>query len=150
IVAARLDRVVAPFRHLEPIQQRLRDDPLFPLGRPWQDRFLADRIDVRPRDVVNWAREGWRTEQETLRRIRGRAWLEGGGSRRPAIDVKVVPPTEEEIRAAIDRKVAEKVEELMRERQATPDTLPPDANHLTGLITRLLRQCLDAGPLYGL
>ena len=64
IVRSRLREFLAPWAGLEPLRRRLAEDDLFPLGRPWYDRFLRDKIEVRPRDAINWAREGWRQQQE--------------------------------------------------------------------------------------
>src|SRR5262249_14765773 len=53
------------------------------------------------------------------------------------------PPklTEEEIRALIDEKVDAKLREHLRQRQLEPQTLPPDADNLAGLLLTLLRRC---------
>jgi hypothetical protein len=145
IVAARLERFLEPFHELDPVRQRLEEDPLFPLGRPWLREFLEDKIAVRPRDVINWAREGWRREQEAMRRAGGPAWLAawGGGFAPP--DGEPVPWSPEQIRDAIDRKVAQKMAEQKALRQAQPESLPPDADNLAGLVFALLEQCWQAG-----
>ena len=54
-------------------------------------------IDVRPRDAMNWAREGWQREQQALQTLGGTAWLAGWESR-AAERREPVPLTEEEIR----------------------------------------------------
>jgi hypothetical protein len=147
IVAARLERFFAPFLHLESIAARRRDDPFFPLGRAWRATFLRDKIDVRPRDAINWAREGWRREQESLCRDGGPAWLDSWGTvPAPLADgMPLTPPTEESIQAAIDRKVTEKIHEQIRRRQAAPAALPADADQLAGMVLKLLRQCRESG-----
>ena len=83
VVAARLERVVTPFVALEPVRVRVQHDELFPLGRAWADEFFRDRVDLRPRDAINGAREGWRREQERLRQLGGAAWLRR--ARTPAV-----------------------------------------------------------------
>jgi hypothetical protein len=152
LVAARLRRALESFLDLEPVQRRVQEDPLFPLGRAWFEEFLQDKIDVRPRDVINWAREGWRREQEVLRASGGPAWLAGWGQpRTPAREV-VAPalPLAEPLQDAIDRKVAQKIDEHQAQRQRAPHTLPPDADNLSGLVYLLLEQCRQAGPRYSL
>jgi hypothetical protein len=144
IVAARLQRFLEPFAELEPIRRRVREDPLFPLGKPWVEDFLTDKIDVRPRDVLTWAREGWRREQEILRKIGGAHWLAGWGTRRRA-DGTPLEPTVEQLHHAIDQKVAQKMAELKAQRQAEPYTLAPNAENLAGLVYALLEQCQQAG-----
>ena len=56
LVHARLAEFLAPFGDVEPIRQRVRSDPYFPLGAEWARRNVEDKVDMRPRDVVNWAR----------------------------------------------------------------------------------------------
>jgi hypothetical protein len=152
IVAARIARVVAPFSHLEALQRRVRDDSLFPLGRAWRDEFYESRIDVRPREVINAAREGWRRQQEEITRLGVNEWLAGWGNEPVAIPApaKAPPPTPEEARSAIDRKIAEKIGEHVGRQLATKGALPPDAAHLSGLVAKLLRHCLDSGSPGGL
>src|SRR5581483_5206812 len=75
IVRARLERFLEPFAEADAVRQRTAEDALFPLGTAWADEFFRDRIDVRPRDVVNAAREAWRREQEDLGSLGGAAWL---------------------------------------------------------------------------
>ncbi len=76
IVRVRLQEFLRPFAALEPVAQRIQADPLFPLGEPWRRQFLHDRVDLRPRDVINWACEGWRQLQDRLRRDTAN-WLLG-------------------------------------------------------------------------
>jgi hypothetical protein len=138
VVGARLDAFLKPFAAVEAVAEHRRADPLFPLGRGWRERFFQDKVDLRPRDVINWAREGWRQEQEALSR-QGPAWLAGW----PGDLGPLTPgPAEEEL---IDRKVDEKIAEHREGRLREPGALPPDADHLAGLLFALLEQCRDAG-----
>src|SRR5207248_1683970 len=57
LVRSRLHHFMAPFERLEPVRLQLEEGPLFPLGQGWYARFLEGKADVRPRDVINWARE---------------------------------------------------------------------------------------------
>ncbi len=139
IVAARLEKVVTPFEAAEPVRRRLHEDDLFPLGRRWEEAFIGDKVDLRPRDVINWAREGWGREQEWLRKRGGAAWLEQWGRREPD-NGAVVEWTLEQIRDEIDRKTAQKMAEYREELRAQSETRPADAAHLTGLIAALVRQ----------
>jgi hypothetical protein len=147
IVAARLRQFLQPFASLEPIAQQLHDDALFPLGQAWAAEFLQTKPEVRPRDVLNWAREGWRREQEVLQKLGGPAWLLGWRNRRPA--PPVLPPPEK-MDEVIDHKVSQKIDEHISRRTAEPHSLMPDAENLTGLVFALLKQCqtvLSAGAL---
>ncbi|HEV3115734.1 MAG TPA: hypothetical protein VGY58_01695, partial [Gemmataceae bacterium] len=146
IVGARLQRFFEPFADLEPLQSRLRADALFPLGKPWADEFLQNKIDVRPRDVLNWAREGWRREQQHLAHVdRSEWWLHRAGEKHAD---GAAPPTAVQIQQAIDQKIAQKIAEHEAQRQAEPDTLAPDADNLAGLVYALLNECLDEGLSY--
>jgi hypothetical protein len=144
IVTARLEKVVQPFVRLESVRQRSRQDPLFPLGRIWADEFFRDKIHLRPREVLNGAREGWRRQQEDLRRLGGPAWLQDWERPLPVTgDGKVEPaePTEAEIREAVDSKVAQMVHQHCAQQRQQPDALAQSADHLADLIAGLLKQC---------
>src|SRR5438445_9150602 len=100
IVQAHLQPFQERFMSLGPVKDLIQKDYLFPLGERWAREFLADRIDVRPRDAMNWAREGWQREQQALQTLGGTAWLAGWESR-AAERREPVPLTEEEIRRRI-------------------------------------------------
>ncbi len=145
VVQARLDAFLASFADLEAVAAHRQADSLFPLGQGWKERFFQDKVEMRPRDVINWAREGWRQQQEILARQGGDAWLagwpfEGGGS--PPVAEK----REEEL---IDHLVEERVAEHRDGRLHQPETLPPDADRLADLLFGLLQQCRDAGHVGG-
>jgi hypothetical protein len=149
IVQVRLHPFQEPFLALEPVRGLVQQDILFPLGEAWAREFLADKVEVRPRDVINWAREGWRREQELLRQQGGAEWLARWPERKPGKPDGVVL-TDEELRQRIDEKVSLKVQELKRQRQLEPQTLPPDGDNLAGLIEALLQRCLNAPSRDGL
>src|SRR5262249_46886682 len=146
IVQVRLQLFQAPFMTVEPVKALVQQDLLFPLGEPWTEEFLAGKIEVRPRDVINWAREGWRRQQDALKLLGGKAWLQEWGKEQTPEPTPPLPP--EMIQELIDRKVALKVREHKRERQLEPQTLPPDADNLVGLLHTLLQRCLNV-PQFG-
>ncbi|HXG11817.1 MAG TPA: ATP-binding protein [Gemmataceae bacterium] len=142
IVQARLQPFQEPFLTLEPVKELVQKDYLFPLGQAWEEEYLAGKIEVRPRDVINWAREGWRREQDALKRLGGPEWLARWSDRaRPPIKPVDLPP--EEIHQRIDDKVDLKLREHKQQRQLEPQTLPPDADNLAGLLYTLLQRCLN-------
>ena len=149
IVRARLEPFLQPFQELEPARSRVARDPLFPLGAAWFAEFLQTKPAVRPRDVITWAREGWRREQDALRRQGVLAWLNGWGSRRPE-PAPVVEVSEPDLEQLIDQKVDQKIAEHQAQREAAPQTLPPDAGNLAGLLNTLLQQCLTSEQPYAL
>ncbi len=149
IVEGRLERFLGPFADIELVRQRRQEDALFPLGQAWRERFFQDRIEIRPRDAINWAREGWRRQQETLARHDPLDWLtrwprDGADGAGPPDE-----PTTEEVREAIDRKIAEKLATSREQLEREPHTLPADADHLAGLVYALLVPCRDGGHHYG-
>jgi hypothetical protein len=150
LVKVRLAAFLAPFAELEPMRQRLHDDPLFPLGRRWYTRWLQDATDVRPRDVLNWAREGWRREQDLLTRAGGPEWLAAWpGAKEDDADPER-PPTPQEIEQAVDRLVEETLAAHLASVREKPSLLPPDADRLASLVHTALVQCRDAGARYGI
>jgi hypothetical protein len=150
LVRERLRAFLAPFTASASLQEQVRDDDLFPLGRTGQRRFLADKVDIRPRDAINWAREGWRAEQGALRQRGGADWLATWVRRQEAgAPDAELPPPPDPVHDAIDLKITEKMREHRAWRLREPGTLPPDADHLAGLLYALLVECRDAGQLHG-
>ena len=80
-----------------------------------------------------------------------RKWAAHAGSRagqtKPPLPDRTPP---EPLEAVLDRKVAAKLEEQKQQRQLDPETLPPDADNLAGLVYTLLRQCLNGPRSYAL
>jgi hypothetical protein len=144
IVRARLDAFLAPHVSLEPLARLRQADPLFPLSHGWMDQYLAGKEEVRPRDALNTAREGWRRQQDELARQGGPDWLEHWPGKLPPPDGPAVPLDE-----LIDRAVEEKMREHQEQCLRTPGSLPPDGDHLAGLLFAVLEQCRDAGHLFG-
>jgi hypothetical protein len=149
VVRRRLDAFFNAVAVPEAVQRRREADPLFPLGRPWQARRLAGRIDLRPRDAINWAREGWRREQEALARLGDDAWLTGWDGSTAAGGEVVDPVTVAEERRAVDRAVDEALADHAAAVAAEPHRLPLVADHLAEVVYAALEQCCAAGR-YGL
>jgi hypothetical protein len=140
IVQARLQPFQEAFLRLRPVKELVQKDYLFPLGEAWAGEFLGGKIEVRPRDVITWAREGWRRQQEAIEELGGPDWLGRWEGRAPATSPRA-ELTAEEIQYLIDEKVDVKLQEHRRQRLLEPQTLPPDGDNLAGLILSLLRQC---------
>jgi hypothetical protein len=145
ILSARLDRFFAPFRTLDDVAARRHQDPLFPLGTSWLEAVLRDKIEVRPRDALNWAREAWRREQETLRQDGGLAWLANWAPAPAAADRPSQPLTDEQVAPVIDARVEQKLAEHRTARLKHPETLPPDAANVAGLVQALLAEYAPDG-----
>lgn len=144
IVQAYLQPLQERFLSLEPVKNLIQTDYLFPLGERWAREFLADKIDVRPRDVITWAREGWQREQQALEARGGPEWLGGWKSRADVPPAPVTPPVapaQDDVLIRIDELVEHKVREHVRQRLDAPDRLPSDAANLAGLLGALMDQC---------
>jgi hypothetical protein len=144
IVEARLERFLEPFRQLEPVHRHAREDVVFPLGREWLAKQLADGVEFRPRDVLMWARDAWEDQQAAMERLGAAEWFE----RWPRLDIP--PPSSQpiDLEARIDEKVDRKIEEQIEGHRLQAGGLPPDAGNLAGLVLALLEQCRGRGELY--
>jgi hypothetical protein len=149
IIEARLRAFFEPFADLDGVRQRRQEDALFPLGQAWRERIFGDRAEIRPRDAVNRARDGWRQQQETLARHDPLDWLRRWPKDGDAGGGPPDEPTTEAIRDAIERKIDEKLASLREQFQREPHLLPADADHLAGLTYSALTQCRDAGHRHG-
>ena len=141
IVAARLEKVVTPFVELDPVRQRREHDPLFPLGQAWAEKLFQQKIDWRPRDLINGAREGWSQEQEDATK----SWRPSLVADWPQLThINGKPPemdlTEEQIRQAIDAKVDQKITEYCEQLRLQPGSLSLDADTLARVVADLLKQ----------
>jgi hypothetical protein len=138
IVQDRLQPVQTPFMSLPPLRNLIQRDLLFPLGQSWADEFLEGKIEVRPRDVINWAREGWRREQEALNRLGGARWLETWGRRAPVGPARPLTPAESD--ALTVRLIQQRLSGLIKDKIDHPEKLPPDGDNLAGLLSTLLER----------
>jgi hypothetical protein len=144
IVAERLKHVLAPFAQIQRIAELQKRTQLFPLGPAWVEDCLEGKIEVRPREVLSWAREGWRREQDLVRERGGLAWLAEWGTR-PRTPAVVSAPAPLSLQEVIDRKVNAKFDEHKAKRLDEPYTLPQDADSLAGLVYSVLEQAIQAG-----
>jgi hypothetical protein len=148
MVRLRLRDFLTPFAALEPVRLHVQEDALFPLGEAWHRQCLADKVDVRPRDVLNGARESWRQQQERLRQLGGPTWLAPTANASPVDPGPAPPPpTPDGLRDAVDRAVAEQLTCHQLACQQAPHQLPADSEYLTGLLGSLLDQCRQAPGL---
>ena len=143
LLELRLERSLEPFATVEEIRRHLQEDTLFPLGRDWLTERFSGLIEVRPRDVINWARDRWDQQRREAEDLGGREWLRlwpttnSSAGRSPSPDSP--PATLDEW---IDEKVSAKIQEQIARRTLEPDSLPPDAANLAGLVESLLAQAI--------
>jgi hypothetical protein len=124
----------------------IHEDELFPLGEQWFQDSLAQEVELRPRDVLTRAADRWRFAQGEIRERGGEAWLKSWRQAKPPPVPNILTP--EEIQAAIDKKVHDKLVEAVSARRLQPGQLPSDQGNLLGLTEKLLRQCLSTDQGY--
>jgi hypothetical protein len=140
IVLARLRSFQEPAWLPAPVKELVRGDALFPLGEEWARQVFADKVEVRPRDVVSWAREGWRRQQQALQQKGEESWLQRW---------RIPPPPPPPVEAGdeqIDEFLQGKIDEIVRQYQAKPETLPPDAAQLAALLHHVLQDLALEAP----
>jgi hypothetical protein len=137
LLRKRLLKFLEPFRGLKEVEERLRDDPLFPLGVAWFDARLRDLPDFRPRDLLGWACDRWQRLQEELTATTGETWL-GRWDR----DTRPPEQPPVDLQAVVDRAVADRMAEHQARGLKEPDSVPADEDHLASLLEDSLKQCL--------
>ncbi len=136
IVRTRLQAFLQPYAGLEPVTRAVQADPFYPLGEGWRRQQFQDRVEFRPRDVINWAGEAWRQ-------------LQAGGGKK-AEPGSPTPETTIPIQERVDQQVRDRVAERIAQRQREPQSLPPDEDRLVQLLYDLLRWLQEGVPSLGL
>jgi hypothetical protein len=130
----------------EEVKELARQDLLFPLGSGWLEQRLRHLADYRPRDLLTWAAERWRQQQDRLQALPGRQWLEhwqeGVIPGQPRPEPQLLP----DAAPAVDQAVARRLEEETQRRRQGPVVLPPSETHLQDLVYMLLKQFRVAYP----
>jgi hypothetical protein len=135
LVEKRLQRFLDLFEELPEVHRLAFEDSLFPLGGRWYDDVMDGRVDVRPRDVINDARERWHYEQQLLAEEGGKAWLQGWRERSGKRNLLEV----------IDDFVDQQIEDHKKAVRVLPD---PES--LSESVEELLEQCCRLDADYGL
>jgi hypothetical protein len=139
LIRRRVGVFLDTFNWLEPVNRARQDDPLFPLGRAWADRHLHVRAEVRPRDAISMAREGWQREQAELGRLTGVEWLASWPHNgRPAEDREGDALTPEQLLARIHEAVEAEIQAIRTRLHAEPGEAPPDGDRLASLLHDLI------------
>ncbi len=139
LLRARLRPFLEPFRGVAEVEQRLREDGLFPLGSAWFEQRVGQLLDFRPRDLIGWACERWQRLQDSLGAMPGRLWLERWPEEGEAAAVGTLSQPEQQvaIERAVRRRMAERKAHCLQHR----DLLPADEDRLLGLVEAALGQC---------
>lgn len=135
IVAARCQGFLQGFNDLA-LPSRGR--PLFPLSETFAENTFDTQIELRPRDVIRYARDEWEALQTLLERERVRGWL-SNMEERPNGEQHHPEVTLEQ---AIDGAVRGRVRQAVDQRRLNPGTLPPNEDNLQSLTAELLARCV--------
>jgi hypothetical protein len=144
LIEKRLQHFFEPFEDLPQLHHRRTEDALFPLGTRWLEKQLQEVVEVRPREVINIAREGWHREQQWLRHDGGDRWL-SGWKQRITSDEGLVPPVRldaVDLNSIIDQAVRQGMEEHTRATRG----LPPDRESLAEVLAQLMEECRQHSP----
>ncbi len=147
IVRARLTEFLKPFGEVEEVIEWRARDRLFPLGQGWLRQHILQRADIRPRDVISLARDGWQVQQERLMRVGLVSWLMRWPGEESEVAVPAAPVwTEEQRQTAIDQIVNRELDALRAQLLAQPAQLASNTDRLVATLFDLLQQ---AGPASG-
>ncbi len=138
LLEVRLRKFFEPFEEVPELRQRVFEDSLFPLGTRWFQYHVGAAVEVRPREVLNAAREAWHREQHWLRQSGGAGWL-AGWKERLAGPEAFLPPvslSELELNEIIDRKVQQQMEEHATALRGQP----PDRESLAEAVAQLVEE----------
>jgi len=141
ILQDRLHQFLVPFEDSLDVKNCFASDALFPLGTAWFDGTQADAVEVRPRDVITWANTRWCEIQTRLKAEGPSNWL--ATWEKTSLDRTIPRLTKAELIAAIDAKVAEKLEESLNNYRLNRSQLQANAGDLIFLTKSLLEQCLN-------
>ncbi len=138
LLEVRVRHFFEPYEEVADVRQLLFDDPLFPLGSRWFEQQLGQTLEVRPREILNAAREAWHREQNWLQQSGGPGWLAGWRERQASEDGLLPPPnvTEFELNELIDRAI----DEHMTVHVANLRGIPPDRESLAEGLAQLLEE----------
>jgi hypothetical protein len=135
IVERRLQPMMSVFREVPEVAKARGLDLLFPIGSDWLRGRIGELPELRPRDIVTWARDRWDEQQDQVGARGAKTWLESWTT------VTVAPPVQPPLEALIDDQVRKKLAEGVSRRRLQPSTLPADADNLASLVFELLKRC---------
>ena len=139
LLEVRLRHFFEPFEDVSDVRQLLFDDSLFPLGTRWFEQHIGERIELRPREILNGAQEAWLREQRWLSQSGGSAWLAGWKQRQNSKDALLPPVSlnEFELNELIDRLIDKRMAEHAA---AIRDNLPDRESQAEALAQLLEEQ----------
>lgn len=150
LLEARLASFVEPFSEVPEIQDWIAADGLFPLGSDWFTDRVGEALDVRPRDVINWAQDQFYEIAKEIKQQGCEQWLADWKGNLAVDPVSQLPMNAEDRQQKIDAAINGKLKEQCHHRRLNPETLPADAGNLLGLVEGLLSQCLETSYDYSL
>jgi hypothetical protein len=130
MIRARIKEFLLPYADVEEVIEWQQADPFFPLGKTWMQQQFGDRVEIRPRDVISLAREGWQAQQEKLARVGSVNWVtQWPGEDEPPKPKKGTPPA-----LAREQAVTRELDALRTRLLTAPAQITSDADRLAGLL----------------
>jgi len=123
------------------------EDSLFPLGRRWFDKVLAEQVEVRPREAISLAGEAWYREQQWLRRQGAEQWL-ADWKQRTATDEGLLSPPPQLDPAVLNDLVDRAVHNAMSQHAAARRGTPPDRESLADALAELIEEQRRLDPSF--
>ncbi len=136
LIQARLEPIQAQAKSIPTLAELLEKHSYFPIGQAEFEKRFGEAIELRPRGIVKWADEIWRSEQERLLSYGGSHWLETWSST-PVIQRKSHGTLADVIDEAVTRALNESIADL----RENSNDLPLDADNLATVVHRLLEYC---------
>ncbi|WP_182870933.1 PD-(D/E)XK nuclease family protein [Rhodopirellula sp. JC639] len=150
LLETRLASFLGPFADQPEIRRHLANDSLFPLGHDWLHRQLGTALEIRPRDLINWAQDRFQRINTEIDHCGVQRWLESWPGDSPQATMTPLDFCGVTRGELIDAAIEEKLAEQCRDRQLNPESLPADADNLLGLVQQLLGRCLGKEQDYSL
>ena len=152
ILESRLKLKLDLFRMVPPIAQLIRRDSLFPLGRTWFDATFGTLAEIRPRALLNAARERW--DQLCLQLIKQGfdSWIRSWSQAQTDAPVQPSCPAKPScsIEELIDQEIDLRIQERIRQLTLEPSELAIDAQNFQEILANLLTHCRNQPDRYTL
>lgn len=140
ILSARLQSFGQSFIQADDTASFWRHDALFPLGESWLVDRLDGRIDIRPRDLLHWARLAWE-EQQRKATEQGITWLNEWRALTPPplLPGKLTPL---QILQRIDQTVRQRLELLQEKKKRDLEVRDWNPDGLADCVAELTKLCV--------
>jgi hypothetical protein len=144
LLEVRVRRFFEAFEDVPEAHQMMFDDTLFPVGVRWFEKRMEGLTHIRPREILNAAREAWQREQKWLRQQGGPTWLAGWRERQAGADGLRDPIdlTPAELNDLLDQVI----DKQMMTHVSNLRGVPPDRDSLAEGVAQLLEEIRRLDP----